>query len=169
MNKINIENEKKIKFDFDIDKLSKKIVKCVLELEKVYFDISVNISIVDNKVIKKYNKNFRDINKETDVLSFPNIDFDKPSNFRKLVNGNIIDVSIIDLNSKTIFLGDVVISYEKVITQAKLYEHSVKREFAFLLTHSMLHLLGYDHINVNDEKIMFKKQDVILDKLKIKR
>lgn len=166
---INFNTPKSYKFNFNIEKLCHKICTEVIKYEKLKFDFSANISIVSSKKIKNINKLERDINKVTDVLSFPNIPFDKPLHFNPFINKNFIDVSIVDLNNNTIFLGDVIICYDKVKFQAKLYGHSEKREFAFLLVHSLLHLLGYDHMNKKDEKIMFDLQDSILNNLKILR
>lgn len=169
MIKIDIDSIKKYKFDFDLDILTKKIAREVFKNEKLVYDFSFNVKIVDNNEIKKINNIERGINKVTDVLSFPNISFIKPSNFKKFINNKEIDVSIIDLDTKTIFLGDVIICYNMVIKAAKKYGHSIKREYSFLLTHSLLHLLGYDHMNEKDGKNMFSKQEKILSNLKINR
>ena len=167
MIKISYNDINKYSFDFDIKILSKKLLKKILEIEKITYDISINLSIVNSSEIKKINKEYRGINSSTDVLSFPNIDFKKPSSFSKFINNGVYDVSIIDLNTKTIFLGDIVICYQKVLSQK--YNHSIKREFSFLFVHSVLHLLGYDHGNQKQEKIMFEKQELVLDSLKIYR
>ena len=159
----------KYSFDFDYKKLAIKISKKIFELENIDYDISFNLSIVDKNEIKRINKEQRDINKITDVLSFPNIEFNKPSNFKSFIKEDVYDISILDLTTKTIFLGDVVICYDKIISQSVMYNHSVKREFSFLLVHSLLHLLGYDHMNVKEEQIMFRKQDEILNELNIVR
>lgn len=156
-------------FDFDYEALSKKLLKKILEIEKIPYDISLNLSIVSPSKIKKLNKEYRNVDSTTDVLSFPNIEFKKPSCFSHFVNNGVYDVSIIDLNTKTIFLGDIVICYQKIISQSKKYNHSIKREFSFLFVHSALHLLGYDHEIEKDEKKMFEKQELILDSLKIYR
>ena len=164
---VNIYNNKK--FDFDIDLLSKKIIKEIFNLEKINLNISVNISIVGLQKIKTLNNNLRGIDKATDVLSFPNIQFKKNSDLKSLIKNKKIYNSIYDFSTKSIFLGDVVICYNKIIFQSKKYNHSIKREYAFLLTHSIFHLLGYDHMNIKDEKNMFNKQEIILNKLKINR
>lgn len=169
MNIINIELPKKYKLDIDIENLSSIILAETLKMEKIKYDFSVNVSIVSDKKIKKINNLERGINEVTDVLSFPNIPFSKPSYIDEFIDEKSINVSIIDLNTNTIFLGDVVICYEKVLEQASLYNHSIEREFSFLLLHSFLHLLGYDHMAAKDEKIMFKKQDKVLNKLGIVR
>ena len=164
---INFDVSDKYKFEFDYKMLSKKITKRVFELENLYYDFSYNLSIVDKLTIKRINKENRNINKITDVLSFPNIDFKRASNFKAYIKDDVYDVSILDLTTKTIFLGDVVMCYDKILEQSKLYNHSIKREYSFLLVHSLLHLLGYDHMDIKDERKMFKKQDEILDSLNI--
>lgn len=166
---VNIENNTKKELNFNIDTLTKKVIKSVLLIEKVDLDVSVNVTIDNSSKVRNINKKERGIDKTTDVLSFPNIEFKKPANFKPYINKNEIDVSIIDLTNKTIYLGDILINIDKVLSQSKMYGHSIKREYAFLLTHSMLHLLGYDHMNEKDEKKMFKKQDNILETININR
>ena len=112
-------------------------------------DALVNIIIVDNEEIKKINKEYRNIDNVTDVISFALEDVEFKTPFR--------------------ILGDIYISYEKVKEQALKYEHSEKRELYFLATHGLLHLLGYDHMNEKEEKIMFDLQKELLDKYDIKR
>lgn len=116
----------------------------------------ISVLIVDNEEIKSINKQFRKIDKETDVLSFPQLTFSDFEVPEKNENGEII-------------LGDIVISFEKAYEQSKEYGHTIDREIAFLTVHSMLHLLGYDHMLEDDEKIMFLKQKEILNNLKISR
>ena len=143
--------------DFVIDDNTlNSIKKCVLETlntENIVNNVEISLSIVDNKEIKEINFLHRNINKETDVLSFPLInDFDNMNN----------DLHIIPL-------GDIIISIEKAISQSEEYNHSLERELCFLTVHSMLHLLGYDHMTKEEEEIMFKKQDIILNNLNITR
>ena len=111
----------------------------------------MNIIIVDNKKIREINKEYRKIDKETDVISFALED----------------DDTFIELPIRV--LGDIYISIDKVKVQASEYGHSEKREICFLVVHGILHLLGYDHMNTSDEKVMFSKQDKILDELDIRR
>lgn len=113
-------------------------------------DAVMSIIIVDNKEIHKINKEYRGIDRETDVISFA------------LEEGETIDEPI-----KT--LGDIYISIDKVYEQAKEYGHSIKRELFFLVTHGFLHLLGYDHMNKEDEEKMFSLQEEILDSYGVKR
>lgn len=113
-------------------------------------DAVMSVIIVDNKEIHRINKEYRNIDRETDVISFA------------LEEGETIDEPV-----KT--LGDIYISIDKVYEQAKEYGHSVKRELFFLVTHGFLHLLGYDHMKKEDEEIMFPLQEKILDNYGVKR
>lgn len=116
------------------------------------FEFEAGIKFVSGEEIRALNKRFRDIDKETDVLSFPLIDF---KNERITEKYNI--------------LGDIVIYKEQAKLQAKKFGHSVKREICFLALHGFLHLLGYDHIEETDEKEMMSKADEILEKKRVKR
>jgi len=150
-----------IKITPDVEAFVNRIINAVLEFENFDSDYEVSISFVDNDEIKELNRQYRNIDATTDVLSFPLLEFDRKSNNEPVIKDVLIDTEI--------SLGDIVISTEKVIEQAKEYGHSQDRELAFLLVHGMLHLLGYDHIQESDEKIMFKKQEEILNLLNIKR
>ncbi len=151
--KILFDNRTEYDFDCEKENLIENVAKAVLESENFSLNTEISFSIVSNKEIRQINKKYRNIDKETDVLSFPLIDFE---------NEEIP-------NKGTIILGDIIISIEKAISQAKEYGHSITREIAFLTTHSMLHLLGYDHMTENEEKIMFEKQENILKSLNITR
>ena len=147
MNEITVINET----DDNIDnKLLNKVASFALEYEKVKKAL-VNIIIVDNVEIRKINKEYRGIDRETDVISFALED----------------DDTFIELPIRV--LGDIYISIDKVKSQAIEYGHSEKREICFLTVHGILHLLGYDHMNPDEEKIMFDKQDKILMELGIRR
>ena len=135
--------------------LFKKLGFLVMKHLKIKADLEVTVLVVSNAKIKSLNKKFRNINKATDVLSFPNIE-----------SNNL--VSLLTKNSQ-LYLGDIVISNEKALTQASDYSHSQKREFSFLFVHGLLHLLGYDHINKKDEATMFKLQETILTQANIRR
>lgn len=110
-----------------------------------------NIIFVDNEEIRELNKSYRHIDKETDVISFA-LEDDKTFN-----------------TDKFRFLGDIYISLDKAKSQALEYGHSLKREICFLSIHGLLHLLGYDHMNKEEEKVMFSLQEEILDSYGIKR
>ena len=136
-------------FDSYEELFNEYYVKIFKEL-KLNGEFITEVSIVDNKKIREINANYRQIDRETDVISFAFLD--EPS--EKNLKGGPID------------LGLILISYEKAIQQANEYGHSLKREMVFLFVHGMLHLLGYDHMKEEDEKIMFSIQDKILGGLK---
>ena len=160
---VNIYSKIKLKdYDFNIcyRKIANEIVKqCFIFFGLDYKKFDIDISIVNNEIIKQINNDYRKVNKETDVLSFPYIDFD---------NGHIVD-KIDYITQSKIFLGEMIISIEKCISQAKEYGHKLEREWAFLITHSMLHLFGLDHINKVDEIKMLDIQKIILKKANINR
>ncbi|MCQ2450599.1 MAG: rRNA maturation RNase YbeY [Clostridia bacterium] len=150
--KVNILSRyKKKKIDNDTKALVKKACKAVLKEEKFENSAQVDVTFVDDDEIKKLNANFRDIDKSTDVLSFPlgeNGEYD------------------INPENGALLLGDVIISVDHAINQADLYGHGIEREIAFLTVHSMLHLLGYDHVCGGEEqRIMRKKEEKILDSM----
>ena len=147
MNEITITNETDEYVD---ETLLNKVADYAMMCEDVNNGV-VNIIIVDNKKIREINKEYRKIDKETDVISFALED----------------DDTFIELPIRV--LGDIYISIDRVKSQAKDYGHSEKREICFLVVHGILHLLGYDHMNTSDEKVMFSKQDKILDELDIRR
>lgn len=130
----------------EIENLTKYLVK-YMNVDDVIF----NVIFINNETIREINKTYRNIDRETDVISFALED-------EKEVQNENVRV-----------LGDIYISIDKAVAQAEEYGHSIKRELCFLTTHGFLHLLGYDHMNENDEKIMFKLQEEILDSYGIKR
>jgi len=162
MTRIILENEQNaVKISEEIENTIKKVIDASLEYENCDFDAEVSVTIVDNEAIREINNETRNIDAPTDVLSFPMLYFDE--------NGDIID-SDFDMDGDILVLGDIVISAERAKSQAEEFGHSFLREIAFLTVHSMLHLLGYDHVDDPEgEKIMFSKQEEILDKLGIKR
>lgn len=162
MTRIILENEQNgIKISEEVENTIKKVIEASLEYENCDFDAEVSVTIVDNEAIREINNETRNLNMPTDVLSFPMLYFDE--------DGNIID-SDYDMDGDVIVLGDIVISAERAKSQAEEYGHSFLREMAFLTVHSMLHLLGYDHVDdLEGERIMFTKQDEILEKLGITR
>lgn len=144
--------------DFDFNEkytdLVKKVAKEALRYEGFSDNCEISFSLVDNEEIHEINKKYRGIDRPTDVLSFPLIDFE---------NEEVPD------DSNTIALGDIIISIDKLKEQSEAYNHSFERELGFLTAHSMLHLLGYDHMTEPEEKVMFKKQEEILNNLGLTR
>ena len=135
-------------------KLIENVISEALKYEGVSDNTEISVTIVDNEEIRKINNKFRNIDRATDVLSFPLIDFDNED----LPN-----------DGSKIYLGDIIISIERAKEQANEYGHSLDREVGFLTAHSMLHLLGYDHMVPEEEKVMFAKQEEILSNLWLKR
>lgn len=145
------------------EKLVKKIVENVLKEENINVLYEVYILFTNNDRIQEINREHRQIDKPTDVLSFPMYDKEEIDGYRKIDK---------EENSKEvhpIILGDIIISVEKVAEQANEYGHTYDRELAYLVVHGMLHILGYDHINANDKKKMRQKEEEILQKLNILR
>ncbi len=139
-----------------------KSAELCIRNEELQDEYEVFILITDNNEIKEINKAHREIDKETDVLSFPMLDF---------IEGNIEEINDSDINPETgnIMLGDIIISIEKVLSQAKEYNHSFERELIFLITHGMYHLLGYDHQDEEQEKEMIAKQELVLQEMGLNR
>ena len=152
-------------FGFDIEETAKTVINGALDHEKFPYECEVSISIVDGNTIKGLNNNFRKIDKVTDVLSFPMLNYIAPGDFSDVGDDN----DTISPESGEIMLGDIVLCKEKILAQAEEYGHSVRREYSFLIAHSMLHLMGYDHIDDNERQIMEKKQEDILESVNITR
>lgn len=117
---------------------------------KLKFDPIISVSLVDNEFIHKMNRNYRGIDRATDVISFAFLDNEDRETLYK--------------SKEPVCLGDIYISVDKAKEQAQEYGHSLDRELSFLFVHGLLHLLGYDHMSEEDEKIMFRLQDEILPK-----
>lgn len=133
------------KYFNDIDEYYKK----VLEVLNIEDEMDLSLIIVGKTKIRNINREYRKIDRVTDVISFANIDSDD-----------------YDYLSEDVNLGDIFINVDRVNSQAKKYGHSVKREFVFLFVHGMLHLLGYDHMEKEDEEVMFSLQEKIVGELK---
>lgn len=161
-----VENETEVSFPFDVEKVVESVVTEVLESENCLYEAQVNVLLTDNEGIRSFNKEYRNIDKETDVLSFPNLDFEEPG-FYEVDEEDEADY--FDPETGELVLGDIIISVDKVCEQAESFGHSQKREFAFLVAHSMLHLSGYDHMEPEEAKIMEAKQEAVLQKLNITR
>ncbi len=161
-----IENETEVNFSFDIKEIADAVMETVLIQEGCPYSAQVNLLLTDNEGIRGYNAEFRQIDKETDVLSFPNVDYGQPADFSGVEE---MEASYFDPDSGELILGDIIISVDRVKEQAISYGHSEKREFAFLIAHSMLHLCGYDHMEEEEATIMEAKQEEVLQKLHITR
>lgn len=158
MNKIYIQNSQdKYKVTPALRGLIRRAIGQALKYEGVPFAAELSVTLVDNEAIHKLNKEYRSIDRATDVLSFPLYEADE---IKELSLGE----------EETVAIGDIVISLEKAQEQSVEYGHSFERETAFLCVHSVLHLLGYDHeLSESDEKEMFFKQEEILKGMKLER
>lgn len=163
--RIYLENEEGPELDLDYMEIANLVTESVLDYENCPYESQVELLLTNNAEIQRINNEFRGIDRPTDVLSFPMIEYDSPADFSSVEE----DDSNFDLETGELILGNIVISKEKVIAQAEEYGHSVKREFAFLIAHSMLHLLGYDHMEDGERLVMEEKQRNILDNLGITR
>lgn len=136
----------------------KEVVQAVLDEEEIVHDLYINITLTNNEEIHIINKQYRNVDRPTDVLSFPMYEREEIPELRR--NDNIFAEEI---------LGDIIISIPKVKEQAEEYGHSFERELAYLTTHGMLHLLGYDHMIDEEKEQMRNKEEKILEKLNIVR
>lgn len=161
-----LEEECEVLFDFDYRELAQTVIDFCLEHEKFEYAVEVNLTLTNNEGIHIINKEYRQIDRPTDVLSFPLLSYDKPGDFSFLEDENEDNFNP---DTGEVMLGDIIISVEKVFEQANEYGHSPRREFAFLITHSMLHLFGYDHMEPDEAAVMEAKQRAILEGLNILR
>ncbi len=164
---IEIETEGTESLPFSIEETAQLVVDAALDYEECPYEAEVNLLLTDNENICEMNRNFRQIDRPTDVLSFPMQEFETPGDFSIFENEHAED----SFNPETgeLMLGDIVISGEKVLEQAEAYGHTPRREFAFLVAHSMLHLFGYDHMEDDERLVMEQKQREILEQIEITR
>ena len=160
------ENETNFEFDFNWENIYEQVAMAVLDSEECPYETEVNLLLTDNAGIHKFNQETRGIDAPTDVLSYPNIEYDVPGNFEIAETQAMV---CFEPDSGELILGDIIISVDRVLSQAEEYGHSPKREFAFLVAHSMLHLCGYDHMTSEEEQEMFQKQKAVLNQLGITR
>ena len=161
-----VENETQVTFPFNVEETVRTVCEAVLDEEKCPYEVQVNVVLTDNEGIREMNRECRKIDRETDVLSFPNVDFEREGVFEIDEDR---EADYFDPDSGELILGDIMISVDKVKEQAENYGHSLRREFAFLVAHSMLHLCGYDHMEVEEAKVMEAKQRDVLEGLGITR
>ncbi|HOP99437.1 MAG TPA: rRNA maturation RNase YbeY [Acetivibrio clariflavus] len=158
--KILIENlQDKIELTSDMEELVRKAVDISLSIENFSIPSEISIMFVDNQHIREINREYRKIDKPTDVLSFPIVDM-----YDGVINSDSGDF---DLDEELLLLGDIIVSLEKTKAQAEEYGHSFERELAFLVTHGVFHLLGYDHDTPEREEKMISKQYAVLKALNL--
>lgn len=157
---ITIEYEAQKQLDLPYREIIEEIVLAAMDYEECPYEAEVNVILTDNPAIQEINREHRQIDAPTDVLSFPMVDYETPSDF-----DHVEEAAEDYFNPETgeLMLGDIVISVDKVEEQAEQYGHSQKRELAFLVAHSMLHLFGYDHMEEEERLVMEQKQREILE------
>ena len=163
---ITIERESDIPLPFSEQEVANAVITETLDYEDCPYEVQVNIILTNNEEIHQINLEHRGVDAPTDVLSFPMIEYAYPSDFTVL---EAESMDSFDPDTGELLLGDIVISVDKVIEQAEKYNHEVKREYAFLIAHSMLHLFGYDHMEELERETMEHKQEEILKRLNITR
>ena len=163
---ISIEYEAEKKLDISWEEIIRQVVEGTLDYEGCPYETEVNVVLTDNEGIKEVNQEYRNVDGPTDVLSFPMLEYDSPSDFEG-VEEQFADC----FNPETgeLMLGDIMISVDKVTEQAEKYGHSKERELAFLTAHSMLHLCGYDHMEEEERLYMEQKQREILEGIGYRR
>lgn len=164
---IQIEKETKQDLELNYENIVAEIVNEAMDYMNCPYEIELNVILTDNEGIHQVNLEQRGIDAPTDVLSFPMLEYEKAGDFSFLEK----DEEIYNFNADTgeLILGDIVISLEKVRDQAREYQHSERREFAFLLAHSMMHLFGFDHMEEEERIEMERMQEEILNNKNYRR
>ena len=163
---IYIEKETEATLDFDFEQLINDVILYTEDFEGLDYEAEVNVILTDNEGICEVNRECRGIDAPTDVLSFPMLDYEAAGDFGVIHEE---DDSQFNPDTGELLLGDIMISLDRVKSQAEESGHSRQREMAFLIVHSMLHLFGYDHIAEDERELMEEKQRSILDGLNITR
>lgn len=157
-----LDNDCELNIGIDYENIAVDVINATLDYVGCPYDCVVNILLTDDEGIRQMNKQMRQLDQSTDVLSFPGISFEKEGDF------SIVELdaaSYFDSGTGELMIGDIMISLEHVKKQAQEYNHSVKREYAFLIAHSMLHLSGYDHMEEDERKRMECMQEDILQSI----
>ena len=153
------------KLPFQPESILTPVVQAILHRENCPYEAQISLHFVDDDVIRQYNREYRQTDAVTDVLSFPLVPFPKPADFGYAEE----DTSCFDPDSGELCLGDILINVRRASEQAEEYGHSLLREIAFLTAHSMLHLLGYDHMTPEEASVMEEIQESVLQDLGITR
>lgn len=161
---LNLDIEYEDIFDFDCEETAKKVALAALDWENCPYEAEINLVLTDGETIRRTNREFRNIDRETDVLSFPMLEYEQPGEF-----SYVEEEACFNPDTGELLLGDIMISVPRLKEQAEAYGHSLLREYAFLITHSLLHLMGYDHMEPEEAAVMEKKQEEILESLGITR
>ena len=153
-------------WDFSPEEIAKLVAEDVLAQAACPFDAMISLTVTEDDEIQEMNRDYRDIDAPTDVLSFPNLEYDTPGVFPEDAADSF---DTVDPETGRVLLGDIVINAVRVNEQAESYGHSRRREYAFLVAHSMYHLLGYDHMTPEEAAVMEEKQESTLQRLGITR
>lgn len=159
------EEEGELTLPIECKEIAEMVIDAALDYVGCPYEAEVNLLLTMNEQIQEMNANFRDIDRATDVLSFPMIDYEVPGEFDFLEERD----DCFHPETGELVLGDIVISKEKVISQAEEFGHSIKREYAFLIAHSMLHLSGFDHMEEEERMEMERMQRELMEKINILR
>ncbi|MDE6873819.1 MAG: rRNA maturation RNase YbeY [Lachnospiraceae bacterium] len=162
---VNIENEAEITLGIVCEEVIERVVNAVMDFEQCPYEAEVDVLLTDNAAIREINREQRGIDAPTDVLSFPAVEYQVPADFEGLLER----ADCFHPETGELLLGDIVISLERVISQAEEYGHTRERELGFLVAHSMLHLFGYDHMEDGEREIMEQKQRMILEGIGLRR
>lgn len=162
---VTLEVERSPDFGFDYEELAEEVVEAAIEWEKFPFEAEVNILLVSLEEIQEINREYRELDRPTDVLSFPMIAYKNPGEFSRIEQ----DEDNFNPDTGEALLGDIILCVDKIKEQAEQFGHSQKREYAFLILHSMLHLFGYDHMTEPEAAVMEQKQREILEHMGILR
>lgn len=157
----------KIEVNKELEETIMEIVQYTLKEEEVHIPCEISVIFVDNDEIREINNDMRHIDKVTDVLSFPMLEYEEHKVFKDLYLD--YNFSPADLNEGNLVLGDMALSLERALEQSVDYGHSFLREVCYLVVHSILHLLGYDHMEEEDKVVMRKREEEILNRFNINR
>ncbi len=163
---INIAKEIELSFDFSEDEYVEKVINAAMDYIDCPYEAEINVLFTDNAGIHEMNLEYREMDRPTDVLSFPMVEYETPGNFDDLEEeqGDCFHPETGEL-----LLGDIVLSYDKIKEQAAEFGHSELREMCFLIAHSMLHLFGFDHMEEEEREQMEQMQREIMEQLQILR
>ncbi len=157
---INMDYEAERDLSIPWEDIIREIVEASLDYEGCPYEAEVNVVLTGDEQIREINRRFRDMDRPTDVLSFPALEYDRPSDFEHVEEAY---ADCFNPETGELMLGDMMISVDRVIRQAEEYGHTRERELAFLTAHSMLHLCGYDHMEEEERLVMERKQEEILE------
>lgn len=163
-----MEKEVEDEIGFAYEKVVKSVIEQAVRMEQCPYECEINLTFTDDNRIREINREFRELDVPTDVLSFPMLEYAAPADFSGLDQERAA-AQYFNPETGELLLGDIVISLERAREQAREYGHSLKREISFLVAHSMLHLFGYDHMEEAERICMEEKQEAILESLGITR